>query len=122
MVTCCEKGCSKQSRLNKSVYFNKLPSKKIKDKRDTWIKAMNRSVLHKTIHVCSVYSMKDSSNESQELKRLLHGDVSIPTHWKIGNKAGPSKLILKDTETIEFRKVENFLFDFCIKNFKKEDF
>ena len=73
MVSCFVKRCSNQSGLSKCVSYNKLPCKKIKDKRDAWIKVMSRSVLHKPFHVCSVYSMEDSFDESQELKGLLLG-------------------------------------------------
>ena len=61
------KGGSNQSRLNKHVSCNRLPDKKREDKRDAWIKT-NKSVLHKAIHVCSIYSVEDSSDESQKLK------------------------------------------------------
>ena len=58
MVSCFVKRCSNQSGLSKCVSYNKLPCKKIKDKRDAWIKVMSRSVVHKPFHVCSVYLWK----------------------------------------------------------------
>ena len=65
------KGGSNQSRLNKHVSCNRLPDKKGKDKKDAWIKTVNKSVLHKAIHVCSIHSMEDSFDESQRLKWFL---------------------------------------------------
>ena len=38
------KGGSNQSRLNKHVSCNRLPDKKGKDKKDAWIKTINKSV------------------------------------------------------------------------------
>ena len=38
---------------------------------DAWIKTINKSVLHKAIHVCSIHSMEDSSDGSQKLKQFL---------------------------------------------------
>ena len=73
MVTCCVKGCSNQSRLNKSLSYHKIPGQKRKDIRDAWIKAIARLVLPKAIHVCSDHFTEDSSDESQELKRRLLG-------------------------------------------------
>ena len=67
MITCCMKGCSNQLRLNMSL----VTDKNIKDKGDVWIKKLNKSVLHKAIHVCSIYSMEDLFNESQKLKQFL---------------------------------------------------
>ena len=60
---------------------------------------MNRSLLPKTIQVCSIHSMEDPFGESQELKRFflgdklkylskLHGFASLPSHWKVNNKSG----------------------------------
>ena len=73
MITCCVKGCSNQSRLNKRISCNRLPDKRRKDKRDAWIKTINKPVLHKAIHICSIHSMEDSFDESQELKLFLLG-------------------------------------------------
>ena len=70
MITCCVKGCSNQSRLNKSVSCNRLPDKR---RKIQGIKTINRSVLHKAIHVCSINSMEDSFVERQELTRFLLG-------------------------------------------------
>ena len=49
-----------------------------------------------------------------KLKYLLKPVVfpSLSTHWKVGNKAGLSSLVVQDTDAIKFRKVENFLFNF----------
>ena len=47
MITCCVKGSSNDSGLNKHVSCNRLPYKKRKDKGDPWIKTINKSVLHK---------------------------------------------------------------------------
>ena len=65
MISCCVKGFSNQSRLNKHVSCNRLLDKKIKDKRDAWIKTINKSALNKAVHVCSIQSMEDSFDESQ---------------------------------------------------------
>ena len=128
MITCCRKGCSNQSRLNKHVSCNRLPDKKRKDKRNAWIKTINKSVLHKTLHVCSIHSMEGSFDKSQKLKRFLlatkyllkpEAFPFIPAQWKVGNKAGLSNLVVQDAEEIKFRKVENFLFNFCIKKISK---
>ena len=37
-------------------------------------------------------------------------------------KAGLSSLVVQDTAAIKFRKVENFLFNFCVKKSQKEAF
>ena len=77
--------------------------------------------------------MEDSFDESQELKRFLVGDKlkyllkpdvlsSLPAHWKVRNKEGLSSLVVQDTDTIKFRKVESFLFEFRIKKSQKEAF
>ena len=71
MITCCMKGCSSHSRLNKHVSYNRLPDKKRKDKRNALIKTINKSALLKAIHVCSIHSMEDSFDESQKLKWFL---------------------------------------------------
>ena len=56
MITCCTKGSSKQSRLNKRVSCNRPPDKRGQDNGNTWI---NISVVHKAIHACSIHSMED---------------------------------------------------------------
>ena len=73
-------------------------------------------------------------DESQELKRFFLGDklkyllkpdafcTYLPAHWKVGNKAELSSLAVQDTDAIKFRKVENFLFNFCIKKSQKDAF
>ena len=71
MVTCCVKGCSNQSGLNKNVGYHKIPGQERRDIRDPWIKAIARPVLPKAIHVCSDHFTEDSFDESQELKRRL---------------------------------------------------
>ena len=133
MITCCVKSCSNQSRLNKRVSCNRLPDKRRKDKRDAKIKTINRSVLHKAIHVCSIQSIEDSFDESQELKRFLLGEKLkyllkpdvfpfLPAHWKVGNKGGLFSLVVQDTDAIKFGKVGSFLFEFRIKKSQKEIF
>ena len=76
MFTCCVKGCSNQSRLNKIVSYHKIPGQERKDIRDAWIKAIARPVLPKAIHVCSDHFTEDLFDESQELQqRLLGGNL-----------------------------------------------
>ena len=76
MVTCCVKGCSNQSRLNKNVSYHKITGPGRKDIRDAWIRAIARTVLPKVIHVCSDHFTKDKFEKSQELKQcLLGGDL-----------------------------------------------
>ena len=79
--------------------------------------------------------MEYYSDESQELKQFLLDDklkyllnnyficISVfPAHWKVGNKAGLSSLVVQDIDAIKFRKVKNFLFDFRIKKSPMEAF
>ena len=73
MVTCCVKGCSNQSRLNKSISCHKLPGQGRKYIRDAWIRATARPVLPKAANVCSDHDTEDSYDESQELKQCLLG-------------------------------------------------
>ena len=65
MISCCVKGFANHSRFNKHVSCNRLPDKKIKDESDAWIKTINKSALNKAAHVCSIQSIEDSFDESQ---------------------------------------------------------
>ena len=51
MVTCCVKGCSNQSRLNKNVSYNKIPGQERKDIKNAWIRAITRPISPKAIHL-----------------------------------------------------------------------
>ena len=118
MVTCCVKGCSNQSRLNKNGLHHKIPGQERKDIRDSWIRAIARPVLPKAIHLCSDRFTEDSFDESQELKRhLLGGNLkyiprpdmvpSLFPNGKTVNKSVSSNL----EETIKLRKVKVSLFN-----------
>ena len=129
MITCCIKGCSNQSRLNKSLSYHKIPGQKRKDIRDAWIKAIARLVLPKAIHVCSDHFTEDSSDESQELKRrLLGGNLryilkpdAVPSLFANGlavNKSVSSNV----GETIKLRKVKVSLFNIRMEKMQKGGF
>ena len=118
MVTCCVKGCSNQSRLNSNVSYHKIPGEERKDIRDAWIKAIDRPVLPKAVHVCSNHFTEDSFDESQELKRRLIGGnlkhilkpdavPSLFPNAKAVNKSGSSNV----EATIKLRKVKVSLFN-----------
>ena len=130
MVTCCVKGCSNQSRLNKNVLYHKIPGQERKDIRDAWIRAIARPVLPKTIHVCSDHFTKNSFDESQELKQcFLGGNLkyilkpdAVPSLFPNGNVVNKS-VSSNVEETIKLRKVEVSLFNIYVwKKCKKEAF
>ena len=129
MVTRCVKGCSNQSRLNKSVSYHKIPGQKRKDIRDAWIKVITRLVLPKAFHVRSDHFTEDSFDESQELKRrLLGGNLryilkpdAVPSLFANGlavNKSVSSNV----EETIKLRKVKVSLFNIRIEKMQKGGF
>ena len=115
------------------VSCDRLPDKKRKDKMDAWIKKINKSVLHKA-NPCLFYSFygrflwwkskTKAVSPRDKLKYLLKPDAfpSLPAHWKVGNKARLFSLVAQDTNSIKFRKVNNFLFNFLIKKSQKQAF
>ena len=126
MVTCCVKGCSNQSRLNKNVSYHKIPGQERKDVRDAWIRAIARPVLPKAVHVCSNHFTEDSFDESQEPKRrLLGGNLkhilkpdAVPSlflNGKAVNKSGSSDI----EETIKLTKVKLSLFNMRVIKMQK---
>ena len=93
-----------------------MPDKYRKDMRDVQIKTIDRSVLHKVIHVCSVHYIEDYFDESQELQWLLPGGklryllkpdavLSVSDNGKFINKTESFNIAVKDTEKTEFKKV-----------------
>ena len=76
MVTYCVEGCSNQSRLNRNVSYHEIPDQERKDIMNAWVRAIARSIYLKLsmcllITLPKIHLMKDSFDESQELKRCL---------------------------------------------------
>ena len=88
-----------------------------------------RSVLPKSVHVCSDHFTEDSFDESQELKwRLFGGNLkyilrldAVPSLFPNGkavNKSGSSNI----EETINLRKVKVSLFNISMVKIQKRGF
>ena len=129
MVTCCVKGFSNQSRLNKNVSYHKIPGQERKDISNAWIKAIARPVLPKAIHVCSDHFTEDSYDKSQELKRcLLGGNLKyilepdgVPSLFP--NRKAVNKSVSSNVEeSIKLRKVKVSLFEIRMEKMQKGGF